>query len=129
LRDAAAAGCAAEIELLAHRQEVTDLVHLQWLSPPGRWRVQARERSYGGIPLVSVMIQDDRRDHRCGSEEFHRDLIYWRTKRSFAGFHRFLVALPPMPDLLLRAKHLFVAAMAASDGCAARGQGSARGRY
>src|SRR5262249_36509757 len=28
LRDAAAAGCAGEIELLAQRQEVTDLVHL-----------------------------------------------------------------------------------------------------
>jgi hypothetical protein len=30
LRDAAAAGCAGEIELLAQRQEVTDLVHLHW---------------------------------------------------------------------------------------------------
>ena len=28
LRDAAAAGCAGEIELLAQRQEVTDLLHL-----------------------------------------------------------------------------------------------------
>jgi hypothetical protein len=33
LRDAAAAGCAGEIELLAQRQEVIDLLHLQWLSP------------------------------------------------------------------------------------------------
>src|SRR5262249_804558 len=30
LRDAAAAGCAGEVELLAQRQEVTDLVHLHW---------------------------------------------------------------------------------------------------
>src|SRR5262249_11125208 len=30
LRDTAAAGCAGEIELLAQRQEVTDLVHLHW---------------------------------------------------------------------------------------------------
>src|SRR5262245_6620066 len=30
LRDAAAAGCAGEAELLAQRQEVTDLVHLHW---------------------------------------------------------------------------------------------------
>ena len=28
MRDAAAAGCAGEIELLAQRQEVTDLLHL-----------------------------------------------------------------------------------------------------
>src|SRR6516164_8188202 len=30
LRDVAAAGCAGEAELLAQRQEVTDLVHLHW---------------------------------------------------------------------------------------------------
>src|SRR5262249_5772608 len=30
LRDAAAAGCAGEVELLAQRQEVTDLVRLHW---------------------------------------------------------------------------------------------------
>ena len=36
LRDAAAAGCAGEIELFAQRQKVTDLVHLQWLSSPVR---------------------------------------------------------------------------------------------
>jgi hypothetical protein len=30
LLDAAAAGCTGEIELLAQRQEVTDLVHLHW---------------------------------------------------------------------------------------------------
>jgi hypothetical protein len=71
-----------------------------------------------GVPSFSVERdpdgqddQDDRRDHRCGSEEFHRDLIHWRSKRSFAGFHRFLVALPPVQDLLLSAKDLFVAAV------------------
>jgi hypothetical protein len=36
LRDAAAAGCAGEIELFAQRYKVTDLVHLQWLSSPVR---------------------------------------------------------------------------------------------
>src|SRR5262249_28519822 len=60
--------------------------------------------------------QDDRRDHRCGSEEFHRDLIHWRSKRSFAEFHCFLVASPPVQDLLLCAKHLFAAAIETSGG-------------
>src|SRR5215471_15520157 len=54
--------------------------------------------------------------HRCGSEEFHRDLIHWRIKRSFVGFHRFLVALPPVRVLLLFAKHLFVAARTVGHG-------------
>src|SRR5262245_22392589 len=55
--------------------------------------------------------QDDRRDHRCGSEEFHRDLIHWRIERSFGGFFTAsYVVSPPVRDLLLCAKHLFVAA-------------------
>src|SRR5262249_49007562 len=60
--------------------------------------------------------QDDRRDHRCGSEEFHRDLIHWRSKRSVARVPCFLVSLPPVQDLLLRAKHLFAGAIETSGG-------------
>jgi hypothetical protein len=36
-----------------------------------------------------------RHGHRCGSEEFHRDLIHWRIKTLVCRVSPLLVALPP----------------------------------
>src|SRR5262249_163564 len=69
LRDAATPGGAGETELLAQRQEVLHLLHLQWCCPP-RWARRSRQWLGSGAMLQGEGVTGRRGGPWAGPELF-----------------------------------------------------------